>query len=119
MPTDFDDMEKAEVEPLWANLGESIVTLEDEGEIIEEVHYPLVGVIRQIKKNVGENDSRLYFISTIDHDRPIAIWGKADLDQKIDTYGLGVGDEIGIKHTGETRETAEGEMTIYEVRYRK
>lgn len=119
MPTDYEDMETAEVEPLWATIGTDLITLEEDGELVDELEPPLVGVIRQVKHDVGENDSRLYFVGTERHARPLALWGKADIDQKVDTFGLGPGDEIGITNTGETRKTAEGEMTIYEVKYAK
>lgn len=119
MPTNWDDMEKAEVEPYWARFTEDGYVLEHEDEQVAERDGPLVGVVTDITEDAGQNnDSRVYTVRTEVDPRPVMFWGKAHVDNQVDTVGIGVGDEMGIKKTGETRDVGEdNEMDLFEVRY--
>lgn len=116
---DFDEMESAQPDLLWANFTESGVRLEADEETVDEIDGALVGVIRKIEEESGEYDSRLYQINHPDYDSPIAFWGKQSINVQVDNANLQVGDEIGLKFTGETGETDNGTFDIFDVRYNK
>lgn len=116
--TGFDDMEKAEIEPYWCHLTEDggyRLELDDETEI--ERDEPLVGTVTNVDEGVGPNNSRLYTIETESDPRPIKLWGSGHLDNQFDQSGLGTGSRIGVRKTGETFETRNGEADEIELRY--
>lgn len=124
MPTDFDDMEKAEVTPYWVNLREDggydlVLEKDDEMETVSERDEPLVGVVTEVKENVGQNNSRLYVLKTPTDPRPLNLWGAGHLNAQFDSRNLGVGDEIGVRLTGDTFDTERGEATEYDLRFSK
>lgn len=92
--TDDDDLE-------WLDL--------DDGESV-------VGEIREIKENCGEFNSRVYKISRGLGD-VVLMWGKASIDRQIDAADLGAGDVVGIRNTGKSYSTDNGNEGIeFEVR---
>lgn len=95
--SNFDDDEEVE----W-------VDLREEGEAVE-------GTILEIQDDAGEYGSRVYKLDSPEHDCPVLFWGKTDLDQKVRRAGLDLGDELGVRNSGETRETENGTQYVYEV----
>jgi len=119
MPTDFDDMEEANPDVLWANFTEDGVRLESEEEVVDTIEGPLVGVLKKIDDNAGEHNSKMYQVVHPDYDSPIAFWGKESINIQVERANLSVGDEIGIQFTGDWGETDNGKFKIFEVRYAK
>lgn len=117
MCANFDDMEKAEVEPLWASFEDEGYTVEDDDETVEEVNGALIGTLTGIDHNIGKNDSRLYTVETEMYDRPIKFWGSGHIDQQVDNASIEVGDTVGVYKTGGMFNTRNGEAHEYEVRY--
>lgn len=120
MPADFEDMDDAGRDPLWATFQDGGYLLEDDDVEIDVIEGPLVGALTEIKENAGvDENSRVYTIQTTEFDRPIMFWGSGHIDTQLDSVGVGVGHEIGVLFTGETRDTRNGEMRLFDVRYRK
>lgn len=129
MVTDPDDMNRAEVDPFWCEFNEegSYTLSLDKGEgdetELEEVRTVddwLHGVIANVRDNVGENNSRVYEVRTLTEERPVIFWGKTHINNQIDSQGLGPGDEIAIRRTGETRDVGKpSPMNLYEVRFKR
>lgn len=118
MTTDFEEMDKAEVDPLWLNFHDGGYTIEDENEPIEEQEGPAMLVLTEIEGNVGENNSRLYTGYMDGFDRPVKFWGKGHINRQVDQSDIQAGNEIGILKTGETIDTGEDEpMQVFDVRY--
>lgn len=95
--SNFDDDEEVE----W-------IDLREEGEMVE-------GTILEIQDDAGEYGSRVYKLESPDHDCPVLFWGKTDIDQKVGRAGLDLGDELGVRNSGETRETENGTQYVYNV----
>jgi hypothetical protein len=77
----------------------------------------IVGELREIRDNCGENNSRVYKIADEIGEPLKLLWGKASINRQIDDSDLGPGSVIGIQNTGDTYETDSGyEGTVYEVR---
>lgn len=117
MPTSFDDMEPAEVEPYWCNFTDDGYTLEHDDEQVAERDGAIIGMLMDIDENVGPNNSRLYTLRTEEDPRPIKIWGGTHIDNQVDDIPHQPPYELGIRSTGETRETERGPMDLYDVRY--
>lgn len=60
---------------------------------------PLEGVLKQIKSNVGPNESMMYMIET--KDALVGVWGSTVIDTKMQE--VPVGSEIRIEPLGETK----------------
>lgn len=129
MPLDPDDMETAERETYWLEIdtdgyrvmeGES---KEESTEVSSDDGW-FVGVIQEVDKEAGDYpDSRLYTLRHAEYDKPILLWGKRDLDTKVDNAVLRTGDEIAIRQVGtvtvQGSDGQEREMNEYDVRYDK
>jgi hypothetical protein len=100
-PVESPDYEEEEVE--WVDL--------EDGESI-------VGELREVRENCGDNNSRVYKIADEIGEPLKLLWGKASIDRQVDQADLGPGDVIGIRNTGDSFETDNGyEGTVYEVRH--
>lgn len=122
MPSDWEDMESAEREPLWVTFTEDGYIVEDDDETVgEHPDEPLVGMLTDVTRNAGENgDSRVYEVETSDYDRPLVFWGTGHINNQFDNSPIGELDTIGVKPTGETMETDKGnDMKLFDVRYDK
>lgn len=120
MPTDFADMDEAEVEPLWASFDGTDVVIESDDEELERTDEALVGVLMNVREGSGQYGSTVYEIRTEDHERPVCFWGTGHIDNQIQNSPVSVHDEIGIKPTDDVLDTGEGEaMQVFDVRYNR
>lgn len=125
-PTPVGEMESANVPPFWAEFTEDGFTLlEDVGEgdqsEMEEVGHKegyLQGVLVDVRYNVGENDSRVYQVKTLDLDRPVLFYGKTHINRQFDNSPVEVGYEIAVKQTGGEIDVGQpNPMIEYDLRY--
>lgn len=120
-----DDMEQADDSAYWLELNEGSHTInegetKDESETIHEGDEWFTGIVQEIDRNAGEyGNSRLYKLRTEAVDGAVLLWGKADLDRKVDNAALQTGDEIAIRRVGSQDVGEENEMFVYDVRYTK
>jgi hypothetical protein len=82
---------------------------------LEEPGFTLVGEVVRIDENMGQHNSRLYEIR-VDLGHTRLLWGRASINRKVDAAGIGPGDVIGIRNTGDTFETDNGTGYEYDVR---
>lgn len=119
MTIDFDDMDEAGQDKVWASFNEGGYEIQDDDETLGEHDGALTGSLVAMKDNVGEYDSRVYTVSVSEYDRLVAFWGGGSIDNQVDNAGIEEGDIIGVLHTGETGESENGKFPIFDVRYDK
>jgi hypothetical protein len=86
-----------------------------ESEAIDEEGWTIVGELVRIQEDAGEYDSRLYELQ-VDLGEYRVMWGRKNIDLKVDSAGIETGEVIGIRNTGETFETENGEGYVFDVR---
>lgn len=86
------------------------VELSEEGDQVE-------GEILDITDNAGAHGSRVYKLNSPEHENPVLFWGKTDIDRKVDRADLDLGDSLGVRNSGESREftTDGGETRSYDL----
>lgn len=130
MTPNVDDMDTAEREMYWLELHDdgtySVMEGEtkDESEEVDSGEGHFVAAIQEIDRDAGDYpDSRLYTLRHEQYDRSVLLWGKQDLDQKVDNAALQTGDTISVQQVGtvpvQTSDGQEREMNEYDVRYYK
>jgi hypothetical protein len=117
MTDDFEDMEPAQPDPLWVTFDDDGFVVEDDNETVGEHDGPLVGEVKNVRHEVGKNDSRVYEVIHPEYDRPLAFWGSAHINTQYDNSTIGVGTTIGIMQTGEEIATQNGTMVEYDLRF--
>lgn len=125
MPLNPEDMDEAEETAFWLEIDSDGYTIY-EGETkedSEEVHSDgdwFAGAIQEIDRSAGDyDDSRLYKLRHEAVDGAVLLWGKADIDRKVDNAALASGDEIAIRFAGTQDVGREQDMFVYDVRYDK
>lgn len=125
MTPDPDDMKEADDAAYWLELEEDShrINQGDTKEDSETVHESddewFVGVLQEVDRSAGEyGDSRLYKLRSEHVDGAVLLWGKADIDRKVDNAALQTGDEIAVRRTG-SQTVNDNEMFTYELRYER
>lgn len=123
-----EDMEEAEAQSYWLELEEEGYRIM-EGESKEESEEVatgdgwFTGGIQEVDRTAGDYpDSRLYRLRHEAVDGQVCLWGKADIDQKVDNAALSTGDTIALSYEGDvsvSTEEGQRDMGQYSVRYDK
>lgn len=123
-----DEMEEAEAESYWLELNDDgwrIMegeTKEESEEVASDDGW-FTGGIQEVDRDAGDYpDSRLYRLRHEAVDGQVCLWGKKDIDQKVDNAALQTGDTIALRYEGDVTITTDGEqreMGQYSVRYDK
>lgn len=120
-----DDMEEAEEAAYWLEIDEDSHTInkgetKDSSEVVHEGDEWFTGNLQEIDRDAGEyGDSRLYKFRNDDVDGAILLWGKADINRKIDNAALESGDSVAIRRAGTQDVGEDNDMFVYDVRYER
>lgn len=124
MSIDPDDMDEADDSAYWLELHEGGDYTIHEGDTKEESEVVFEGegwftaAIQEVVRNVGDFDSsRQYKLRNDDVDGTILLWGKANLNSKIDNAALETGDTVALKFAGTEDVGEANDMHVYDVRY--
>lgn len=120
-----DDMQEADDSAYWLEIHSDGHTIhegetKDESEVVHEGGEWFTGAIQEIDRSAGEHDdSRLYKLRNDDVDGAILLWGKADINRKIDNAALESGDTVALSFAGTQDTGEENDMFVYDVRYER
>lgn len=118
-----EDMEEAEEAAFWLEINEDSHTInkgetKESSEVVHEGGKWFTGNLQEIDRNAGEHDdSRLYKFRNEHVDGAILLWGKADINRKIDNAALESGDTVAIRFAGTQDVGEQNDMFVYDVRY--
>jgi hypothetical protein len=108
---DFDSLEPVDSPEAQDDSEDDWVSSEE----MAEEGWTIVGEVVRIDENRGDYDSRLYEIR-VDLGETRLMWGRTSIDRKVDSAGIGPGDVIGIRNTGDEFETENGSGYVFDVR---
>lgn len=125
MTVNPEDMTEAEDSAYWLELTDDGYVIY-EGETKEEsveVHSAdgwFTGHIQEIDRDAGEfDDSRMYTLRTEAVDGAVLLWGKADINRKVDNAALQTDDTIALQRAGSVDVGRENDMHKFDVRFNK
>lgn len=84
---------------------------------LDEKGDEIVGRIVDVRENVGKYDKTVFEID--DGDDVWTVWLNASMKYQVEEMGLGAGDIVGFRNTGETYENDYGTFPAHEVRGKK
>lgn len=98
--SDNTDIKDSIEETLGEGEWEEVVEAQSEVFVFENAGDTLIGVLKDIKSDVGENNSKLYKIEKSDGSL-VAIWGSSVLDSKMSE--IEIGQELRIVYGGKKK----------------